>query len=231
MCAGAGWVFGSDMGPIIAGPLVSWSDRTRGSNIATERSLQESNTRVIRGLLVGGGVLVWIIGLLWVLNRKGIVNTPVFSSAPAATADGDEAPVERSPAGSQQPQELVIEVEAPPEPVARMRPAAETDVALALVPEPVEDAGPPTYPVWFESERSIGVCKISYEGGSKTANLHVSTRLPEGKLSFGYQCGKHSGRASIDVKPKRVNGVLFCQDGGGVSVKTVRSKDGRCARR
>ena len=93
--------------------------------------------------------------------------------------------------------------------------------------EPIEQA-PATYPLWFESERALGVCKISYGGVRKTANLHVATRAPLGKLSFAWQCGKAGGRASIEVDPKKVNGVLFCKESGGVAVKTVRSKDARC---
>jgi hypothetical protein len=189
----------------------------------------ETQSRNLRGLLVGAGVLVWAVGLVWVLNRKGIIETPSFSGPTFANDDDDvaapPAPDEPRP-GAPINEELVIETRHEPKPA----PVSATPTLDDALAQPLEPDGPPTYPVWFESERSIGVCRVSYEGGSKLANLHVATRLPEGPLEFTYVCGKYRGRGSIDVKPKRVNGVLFCEDAGGVSVKTVRSKDGRCAR-
>lgn len=177
--------------------------------------------------------MVWVVGLLWVLNRKGVVMTSRPDSAPDYALNDTSDPVNARRAWNEDEEpvsEIVIEV-GPSEAEAEAARKAKL-VALAEVtdiPEViVEDRGPPTYSVWFESERDIGVCKITYEGGSKTANLHVAARLPAGKLSFSYRCGKYSGRASIDVVPKRVNGVLFCKDSGGVTVKQVRSKDGRC---
>jgi hypothetical protein len=126
-------------------------------------------------------------------------------------------------------EELVIEPSDPTESTHVLR-FQGGEVPTAPV-EPVAEPTVPTYPVWFESERNLGVCRITWEGGSKTANLHVSARLPEGTLEFSYTCGKHRGNGSIEVKPKRVNGVLFCEDGGDVKVETTRSKDGRCGRR
>jgi hypothetical protein len=142
---------------------------------------------------------------------------------PSVEESDDAQPHAAAQPEGQEVTELVIG------PAPGRRTASATPAVAELVPAPVvEPVGPPTYPVWFESERNLGVCKISWEGGSKTANLHVSARLPEGPLEFSYQCGKHRGRGSIDVKTKRVNGVLFCEDAGDVKVKTVRSKDGRC---
>src|SRR5688572_833737 len=54
------------------------------------------------------------------------------------------------------------------------KPAA---ASVALVPAAL--VNPPTYPVWFESERDLGICRINWEGGTMTANLHASARLPE----------------------------------------------------
>jgi hypothetical protein len=88
----------------------------------------------------------------------------------------------------------------------------------------------PKHPVWFESERDVGVCKIKWTGGSKIANLHAETRLPEGTVNFSYVCGTHRGRASIDVSSTEVNGVLFCADRDDLRIETVRSKRGRCRR-
>jgi hypothetical protein len=194
--------------------------------------LADINTSPLRGLLVGGAVVVWGLGLAWVLNRKGIVMTSrPDSTHDYAVNDASDPANPRQAWDEDEVAEIVVEV-GPSE--AELELARKTKLAaeVAIVPvEVVEDQGPPTYSVWFESERDIGVCKINYAGGSKTANLHVAARLPEGKLSFSYQCGKYSGRASIDVLPKRVNGVLFCKEPGGVTVQQVRSKDGRCGSR
>jgi hypothetical protein len=189
--------------------------------------LAETVTRGNRGLLVGGAVLLWVLGLMSALQSKGLITTSRSDTAlPTAAPDEDEQARAKSsthPEGQDEVTELVID------PAPGQRTASATPVGTELLPDPlVEPEGPPTYPVWFESERNLGVCKINWEGGSKTANLHVSARLPEGPLEFSYQCGKHRGRAEIDVKSKRVNGVLFCEDSGDVKVKTVRSKDGRC---
>jgi hypothetical protein len=186
--------------------------------------LAETLTRGNRGLLVGGAVLLWVLGLMWTLQSKGILTTTRNDTALPSVEESDDAqPHAAAQPEGQEVTELVIG------PAPGRRTASATPAVAELVPAPVvEPVGPPTYPVWFESERNLGVCKISWEGGSKTANLHVSARLPEGPLEFSYQCGKHRGRGSIDVKTKRVNGVLFCEDAGDVKVKTVRSKDGRC---
>jgi hypothetical protein len=193
--------------------------------------LAELQSRTNRGLLVGAAVTIWVLGLMWTLQSKGLITTSRSDTAVIATssdADEDEQQGTATPENPGQ-QDLVTELVIGPAPGQR--------VATPTMPiEPVVDPlaqpeGPPTYPVWFESERNLGVCKISWEGGSKTANLHVSARLPEGSLEFSYQCGKHRGRAAIDVKAKRVNGVLFCEDAGDVKVQTVRSKDGRCGKR
>lgn len=189
--------------------------------------LAETLTRGNRGLLVGGAVLLWVLGLMWALQSKGLITTVRSDTASPALGESDEEQPPAAPGTSPEGQDAVTELVIGPAPGQRT--AVLTPVAAELVPDPLaEPEGPPTYPVWFESERDLGVCKINWEGGSKTANLHVSARLPEGQLEFAYQCGKHRGRASIDVKSKRVNGVLFCEDAGDVKVKTVRSKDGRC---
>ncbi len=190
--------------------------------------MAEPHSRGNRGLLVGGAVLIWVVGLMWTLQSKGLITTSRSDSAAALASASDSDDVQPRTAqnnleGPDPVTELVVEP-AESEPAAVRTPG---DAEL-LPTEPVEPVGPPSYPVWFESERNLGVCRITWEGGSKTANLHVSARLPEGTLEFSYSCGKHRGRASIDVKPKRVNGVLFCEAAGEVKVETVRSKDGRC---
>jgi hypothetical protein len=88
----------------------------------------------------------------------------------------------------------------------------------------------PTASLWFESERNLGICQITYDGRTRAANLHLKTRQAEGTLEFTYRCGQHRGRGSIDVKRNRVNGVLFCKKDGSVKVKVVRSNEGRCDR-
>jgi hypothetical protein len=100
---------------------------------------------------------------------------------------------------------------------------AEADEALV-------DPEIPTTSVWFESERNIGNCQVTYGGRTRSANLHLKTRQPEGLLEFSYRCGEHRGRGTIEVKLNRVNGVLFCKKGDAVKVKTVRSNEGRCDR-
>jgi hypothetical protein len=179
---------------------------------------------------VGGAVTIWVLGLMWTLQSKGLITTSRSDTAVIATSSSDdEQHGTATPANPDQP-DAVTELVIGPAPGQRV--ATATPLPTEPVIDPLaEPEGPPTYPVWFESERNLGVCKITWEGGSKTANLHVSARLPEGMLEFSYQCGKHRGRASIDVKTKRVNGVLFCEDSGGVKVQTVRSKDGRCGKR
>jgi hypothetical protein len=185
--------------------------------------LGELQSRANRGLLVGGAVTIWVLGLMWTLQSKGLITTSRSDTAVIATSSSDDDQHgTATPANPDQPDAVTELVIGP-------APGAVADRAGARPARRAE--GPPTYPVWFESERNLGVCKITWEGGSKTANLHVSARLPEGMLEFSYQCGKHRGRASIDVKTKRVNGVLFCEDSGGVKVQTVRSKDGRCGKR
>lgn len=192
-------------------------------------------TRGNRGLLVGGAVLLWVLGLMWALQSKGLITTSRSDTASLSSATGsnEEAQAAESPkpTGDKPVTELVIEPGAaePSESEHILRFRGDGEVPTAPIePEPVPTV--PTYPVWFESERNLGVCRITWEGGSKTANLHVSARLPEGPLEFSYTCGKHRGTGSIDVKPKRVNGVLFCESGGDVKVQTVRKKDGRCGR-
>jgi hypothetical protein len=202
--------------------------------------LVEPHSRGNRGLLVGGAVTLWVLGLMWALQSKGIITTSRNDTTPIAAVDAsadDEArrAAQNTQAGSVQPvTELLIGPAEDPEATESEHILRWTGPGSPPAPgepvEVVEPPGPPTYPVWFESERNLGVCRITWEGGSKTANLHVSARLPEGKLEFSYQCGKFRGRSSIEVKPKRVNGVLFCEDGGDVKVETVRSKDGRCGR-
>jgi hypothetical protein len=163
---------------------------------------------------------------MWALQSKGLITTSRSDTASPSVGEANEQ-ANAAPSAGSNGQQTVTELVIGPAPDQRK--AAATPVATELVPDPLaEPEGPPTYSVWFESERDIGVCKINWEGGSKTANLHVAARLPEGPLDFSYQCGKHRGRASIDVRSKRVNGVLFCEDAGDVKVKTVRSKDGRC---
>ncbi|MCA9698592.1 MAG: hypothetical protein KC431_13780 [Myxococcales bacterium] len=199
----------------------------------------DTNSTAKRGMLVGGVLLLWLLGIMWTLDSKGIVRLPGGSSSgsgpfaedePTASAKGKNAQDLEGGEDEEPVSEIVLKggpTEAELAEQARLAAlAAQTDEQVL----PEEDQGPPTYPVWFESERDIGVCKISYEGGSRTANLHVTARLPEGRVSFSYRCGKYSGRGSIDVKTNRVNGVLFCKRGGDVTVQTVRSKDGRCGR-
>jgi hypothetical protein len=179
------------------------------------------------------------MGIVWVMNHKDIVAGPHSVQTIEYNSDAQEA-LDDAFAGEEPVSEIVIKTgrtraerarrariaaaEAAAEAEAEARARAEAEF-LALT------AAPSTYRVWFESERGIGVCKITYEGGTKTANLHVVAHVPEGELSFSYQCGDHRGQGSIDVESKRVNGVLFCEKAEGVAVKTVRRKDARCANR
>jgi hypothetical protein len=178
-------------------------------------------TNGYRGPLVGGAILLWGFALIGGFQRNAIATTarPATATPVSASRDHD---AQTSPA-------QVGEFEAVTELVivsskrraAKPKPAPVVSVPTALVSSA-------TYPVWFESERELGKCKINWEGGSMTANLHASARLPEGKVAFSYVCGDRRGRGSIKVEPTRVNGVLFCEDAGGVRVDTVRRDDGRC---
>ena len=173
------------------------------------------------------------MGMVWILHRKGIVTT---SRDDTNLAVGDSAGKADDDAqyGEEPISEIVLETEKQKQEAEARARAARAAAELLETPEPTtgeeEDDGPPTYPVWFESQRDIGVCKVRWEDGGKTANLHVEARVPEGRLRFSYTCGANTGRGSINVKPNRVNGVLFCKEPGGVSIKTVRSKEGRCGR-
>ena len=184
-------------------------------------------------------MFLWIIGVVWSFNRKGVVTTERDDTNLPAYDSADEAVEGDANYGEEPVSEIVLQgsqEDEARERAARDRAAAEaeadtdTDTPESTTGEEEVDEGPPTYPVWFESQRDIGVCKVRWDSGGKTANLHVEARVPEGRLRFSYTCGSSSGRGSINVKPNRVNGVLFCKEPGSVSVKTVRSKDGRCGR-
>jgi hypothetical protein len=187
----------------------------------------ELAARSPRGLLVVGASLLWVIGLLWALQSgESDAVGPSGPSEPDRATPLAAAPMQ--PLGDEPVSEIQLAASDPAATTARSRGPAPSDTpALPAPPEPLEQA-PATYPLWFESERALGVCKISYGGVRKTANLHVATRAPLGKLSFAWQCGKEGGRASIEIDPKKVNGVLFCKESGTVVVKTARSKDARC---
>jgi hypothetical protein len=173
-----------------------------------------------RGLLVGGAILLWMLALIGGVQSNDIVTTsrPVTAN-PMANGANEVQP--RSAQDSQVEDVTELVIQSPRRRAIKLAPQA-----TALVPTAL--ASRPTYPVWFESERDLGICKIMWEGGSMTANLHASARMPEGTLMFSYACGSRRGRASIDVKPTRVNGVLFCEDAGAVTVDTVRRDDGQC---
>ena len=179
-----------------------------------------------RGFFVGAGILLWMLALMGALQNGVITPSRADTAATSSLLSdlGDAQPNGNPNArfgGEDAVTELVIQS-------TRRRQATRAARTLPALPSRSE---PATYPVWFESERNIGVCRIKWAHGSKTANLHVETRLPEGPLVFSYQCGKHRGRGSIDVERKKVNGVLFCERDGTVKVQTVRSRKGRCGRR
>lgn len=182
-------------------------------------------TNGYRGPLVGGAILLWMFALIGGFQGNAIATT----ARPAAVKPGSVSlahDAQTSPAhvgAFEDVTELVI--------VTSKRRAAKPKpqpVSVPVVSVPTARASSATYPVWFESESELGKCKINWEGGSMTANLHASAQLPEGKVAFTYVCGSRRGRGTINVKPTRVNGVLFCTDAGGVRVDTVRRDDGRC---
>jgi hypothetical protein len=177
-----------------------------------------------RGFFVGAVMLLWMLALMGALQSGLITTSRTDTAATWSYESGDAQPHEDTNVqfdGTDQVTELVIQS-------TRRRHAAKPAVVRAAL---VERSAPPTYSVWFESERNLGVCRIKWAGGSTTANLHVTARLPEGTHSFWYECGRHRGRGSIDIQPQKVNGVLFCKHLGRVKVETVRSKKGRCGRR
>lgn len=183
--------------------------------------MTELDSNSYRGLFVGGAILLWMLALMGGAQSSDLVTTsrPAAAKLPSTSRANEEQPGLAEDGEFEDGTELVIKS-------PRRRAAKPTPRTDALVPTAL--VSPPTYPVWFESERGLGICKINWAGGATTANLHASARLPEGKVVFSYACGNHRGRASIDVKPTRVNGVLFCKHAGDVKVDTVRHDDGRC---
>jgi hypothetical protein len=181
----------------------------------------ELYTNGYRGPLVGGAILLWMFALIGGFQGDAIATTarPATAMPVATNRVHDEQAVPIKDGQFEDVTELVIQS-------SKRRAPKPTPEAVVLVSTaPVSRA---SYPVWFESERDVGVCKITWEGGTMTANLHASARLPEGTVEFSYTCGNRRGRASIDVQPTRVNGVLLCEDAGDVRVDTVRRDDGRC---
>lgn len=157
-----------------------------------------------RGLLVCGAVSLWVLGLMWMLHGKATDASSGSGAEHALVVGGGEA---ANPATD---------------------PAEVAESADELGPELVEVPPAPTHWVRFESEPAVGVCTITYEGRTKIADLHVSVRLPEGEVDFAYQCGDYHGRGSIDVKARRLNGVLLCKETGRVRIQRIRHKDDRC---
>jgi hypothetical protein len=182
----------------------------------------ELYTNGYRGPLVGGAALLWMFALMGGAQSSDIAPTP--RPAPAQPVSASRAHEEQPGPAAQDELDEVTElvIQSP-----RRRAYKSTPEAIASVP--AERPRQPTYPVWFESESDLGTCRINWEGESVIANLHASARLPEGTHVFSYACGNRRGRASIDVEPTRVNGVLFCEDRGKVKVDTVRREDGQCA--
>jgi hypothetical protein len=172
-----------------------------------------------RGLLVGGAALLWMFALMGGAQSSGLVTTSRPTTVQPVASHANEESHSDQDKKIEDVTELVIK--------------SPRRWAPKPTPEPIA-AGPaapvrqPTYPVWFESESDLGKCKINWEGESMIANLHASARLTEGTHVFSYACGNRRGRASVDVKPTRVNGVLFCEDEGDVKVATVRREDGQC---
>lgn len=191
--------------------------------VVVEESRSSSIAALAGAVLVIALILAGVSWALW--------PTPAPESAAAATGPSASLEPSASPA---------------PEPVAEIVVAAAADTEgeparRSASPESVDETGDETggdetgddedvalASVWFESERNLGTCKVSYEGQTRTANLHLKTRQPEGELEFSYRCGEYRGRGTIAVARNRVNGVLFCKQDGAVRVKTVRTKEGRC---
>jgi hypothetical protein len=186
-----------------------------------EVSMFELYSNGYRGLLVGGAALLWMVALMGGAQSSDLVTSPRPAPAKPVSASGfDDDQAADQNDKYDDVTELVIKSP------RRRAPKKSTPEVIASVP--AKTVHQPTYPVWFESESGLGKCKINWEGESMIANLHASARLPEGTHEFSYACGNRRGRASIEVEPKRVNGVLFCEDAGDVKVDTVRRDDGQC---
>jgi hypothetical protein len=188
---------------------------------------------IVAGIIAA---LLLVVGIAWLVwpasDEVDLVAEP--SEGPKLAS---EAPKRAESPVSEPVDEIVIdgaEPDAEPGGGGSRRPGAgdETDGSEQLEPETETetDAEVETVSLWFESERSLGTCQVSYAGRTRTANLHLKTRQPEGTLEFSYRCGEHRGRGSIDVKRNRVNGVLFCKNNGAVKLETGRSNEGRCDR-
>ena len=59
--------------------------------------MAETLTRGNRGLLVGGAVLLWILGLMWALHSKGLITTSRSDTASPVTGDSVDEPAKTSP--------------------------------------------------------------------------------------------------------------------------------------
>jgi hypothetical protein len=207
--------------------VVAW-DRLRGRAIEVE---QTPSGPPIAMLAAGAAALLLVIcGITWALWPKSDVGAP---SKPTA-AEASEAIVRSSSpkaAGEQlTPEQLESEIVIESERKPGTSPSAEARASSADSQDSPAEGEAATAPIWFESERNLGTCQVSFDGKTRNANLHLKTRAPEGPLEFSYQCGEHRGRGSMDVKRNRVNGVLFCKKDGAVKVKTVRTNEGRCDR-
>jgi hypothetical protein len=176
-------------------------------------------------------VLAGIAWAVWPTSDAGEPSQPPSPGTPAEPiARTDEVqPAPKQESAPEVESEIVIETEPEPEALGLGTGgrAGSGDGAEALADAEGDLA---TAPIWFESERNLGICQITYDGKTRNANLHLKTRAPEGPLEFSYRCGEHRGRGTIDVKRNRVNGVLFCKKDGAVTLKTVRTNEGRCDR-
>ncbi|MFO7563666.1 MAG: hypothetical protein R6X02_13545 [Enhygromyxa sp.] len=213
--------------PATGAGQVAW-DRLRVTAVEVEPERSASPVFVLVAAAIA--LLLVIAGVAWAL-------WPVSDSGEPGQATGSSGqPIARTQQTKAQPEEpgpdpeseIVIETEPEPETSAHGL-GGRSSGAEGEEPETAE-AELPSASLWFESERNLGTCSVTYDGRTRNANLHLKTRAPEGKLEFSYRCGEHRGRGSIDVKRNRVNGVLFCKKNGAVKVKTVRSNEGRCDR-
>lgn len=225
--------------PAAATARVAW-DRLGIAEVKVEPPpLQERRSGSVFMLVAAAvAVLLVIVGVAWALwpsadERGGGSarndDAPGVADPVAQTGERDDPPAEPKP---ETVSEIVLEGD---KPAGSGQGSGSGDAPTIVgdetggVEAAIEDE-PTSVSVWFESERSLGICQVTYGGRTRSANLHLKIRQPEGPLEFSYRCGEHRGRGSIDVKPNRVNGVLFCKKNGSVKVKTVRSNEGRCDR-
>ena len=93
--------------------------------------MADTSSGATRGLLVGGVVLLWVIGMIWILHRKGVVTTERDDTQLQIGVQGDKTEDEAN-YGDEPVSEIVLQGGPTPEEeeeAARVRARAEREAA------------------------------------------------------------------------------------------------------